>query len=107
MQLAHVCALVGIINIFVLTAARKLNALPALQEKVVFALLAPLLLGDILHLSVTLWSLGDLKWDVVNWSPMLWTTVLIGLSLMIPRIAWHLGIGRYVDRRDGNFAKHF
>jgi len=33
---------------------------------------------------------------------MLWTTNLLGLSLMLPRMAWHLGIGRYVDTRDGS-----
>lgn len=89
-----------------LTAARRhLSAYPALQEKIVLSLLTPLLLGDVLHLYVTLWALGDEKWDVYNWSFMLWTTVILGLTLMIPRIAWHLGIGRYVDKRDGNYNK--
>ncbi|KIK06647.1 hypothetical protein K443DRAFT_673931 [Laccaria amethystina LaAM-08-1] len=102
LQLAHVCALIGVINCFVLTAARKhLQDNPALQEKIVFSLLTPLLIGDLFHLVVTLWALGDQKWDFGNWSPMLWTTILLGLSLMIPRIAWHLGIARYVDKRDG------
>ncbi|TFK75850.1 hypothetical protein BDN72DRAFT_809557 [Pluteus cervinus] len=106
LQLAHVCALLGIVNLFVLTAARQhLGSHPALQEKIVFSLLTPLLVGDFAHLYVTLWALGDQKWDFANWSPMLWTTVILGFSLMIPRMAWHLGIGRYVDRRDGNFRK--
>jgi hypothetical protein len=52
------------------------------------------------HLSVTLWALGDQKFDFANWSPMLWTTNILGLSLMLPRIAWHLGVSRYVDARD-------
>ena len=106
LQLAHVCALLGIVNAFVLTAVRKhLRGSPALQEKIVFALLTPLLLGDIFHLYVTFWALGEQRWAFWEWSPMLWTTVLLGLTLMIPRIAWHLGIGRYVDHRDGQYPK--
>jgi hypothetical protein len=100
-QLAHVCALVGLLNIFVLTAARQhLASQPALQEKIVRALLTPLLIGDIMHLYVTLWALGDDRWDIAQWSPMLWATVVIGVSLTIPRVMWHLGIWRYVDARD-------
>ncbi|RDB22473.1 hypothetical protein Hypma_010111 [Hypsizygus marmoreus] len=105
-QLAHVCALVGVINCFLLTTARKhLRDQPALQENIVFALLTPLVIGDFLHLYVTLWALGEQKWDFWNWSPMLWATILLGLTIMVPRIAWHLGIGRYVDSRDGNSEK--
>lgn len=105
-QLAHVCALIGMVNLFVLSAARThLHNYPALQEKLVFALLGPLVIGDFLHLYVTLWALGDQRWDISNWSPMLWTTILLGLSILIPRVAWHLGIGRYVDSRDGNYEK--
>jgi len=101
-QLAHVCALIGLINFIILTASRKhLHDNLPLQEKMVFSLLFPLLIGDAFHLYVTLWALGDQKWDFLSWSPMLWTTILLGLTLMIPRIAWHLGIGRYVDARDG------
>ncbi|PFH52780.1 hypothetical protein AMATHDRAFT_1825 [Amanita thiersii Skay4041] len=98
-QLAHVCALVGVINFFVLSAARKhLHSNLALQEKIVSALLTPLLIGDILHIYVTLWALGDEKWRIRDWSPMLWSTVILGLTLLIPRAAWHLGIGRYVHK---------
>ncbi|KAN0097409.1 hypothetical protein V8E55_001855 [Tylopilus felleus] len=100
-QLAHVCALMGLLNIFVLTAARQhLASQPALQEKIVRALLIPLLIGDVMHLYVTLWALGDDRWDLTKWSPMLWVTVILGISLMIPRVMWHLGIWRYVDARD-------
>ncbi|TEB35703.1 hypothetical protein FA13DRAFT_1788315 [Coprinellus micaceus] len=106
LQLAHVCALLGIVNAFVLTAVRKhLRGSPALQEKIVFALLTPLLLGDVFHLYVTFWALGEQRWAFWEWSPMLWTTVLLGFTLMIPRIAWHLGVGRYVDHRDGQYPK--
>ena len=106
MQLAHVCALLGLVNMFVLSSARwNLHPLPDLQEKIVFSLLAPLLAGDFFHLYITLSALGDERWNVRNWSPMLWTTVLAGLSLMFPRIAWHLGVGRYVHARDGNLNK--
>jgi len=101
-QLAHVCFLIGVVNYFVLSAARKhLGSYPPLQEKIVFSLLTPLLIGDVLHLYVTIWALGDEKWKFSTWSPMLWTTIGLGLTLMVPRICWHLGIGRYVHSRDG------
>jgi hypothetical protein len=91
----------GVVNFFVLTAIRKhLSTQPAIQEKIVFALMTPLLMGDSMHLFVTLWALGDERWDISQWSPMLWTTIVLGFSLMIPRIMWHLGIWRYVDTRD-------
>ncbi|KAJ8474839.1 hypothetical protein ONZ45_g13632 [Pleurotus djamor] len=100
-QLANVCGLVGIINIFLLTAARRhLSANLEVQEKIVSALLTPLLIGDVLHAYITLWALGDQRWEFWNWSPMLWTTLLLGFTLMIPRILWHCGVGRYVHRRD-------
>jgi hypothetical protein len=102
MQLAHVCALLGILNIFILGAARKhLGPHPALQEKIVGALFTPLVIGDVIHLYVTLWALGEDKWEVRRYPPMLWTTLIVGLSLLVPRVAWHLGIGRYVHKRDG------
>ena len=106
MQLAHVCALLGIVNVFVLTAARQhLSTQPALQEKIVASLLTPLMIGDVLHLYVTLWALGDDRWQVTKWGAVLWSTMVLGLSLMIPRLAWHLGIGRFVDKRDGHTEK--
>jgi len=106
-QLGHVCALIGVVNVFVLNAARShLQGNPAVQERIVLSLLTPLLIGDFLHLYVTLWALGDQRWEVWNWSPMLWTTLLLGLTLMIPRVTWHLGIGRYVHSRDGVLEKN-
>ena len=91
----------GLLNIFIVTAARKhLASQPALQEKILRALFIPLLIGDILHLSVTLWALGDDRWVISQWTPMLWTTVLVGVSLLIARVMWHLGIWRYTDARD-------
>lgn len=100
-QLAHVCALMGVVNFFVLTAVRThLASQVAVQEKIVRALMIPLLIGDVMHLYVTLWALGDEKWVLARWTPMLWTTVLLGLTLMVPRVMWHLGIWRYMDSRD-------
>jgi len=100
-QLGHVCALLGVVNFFVLSATRThLARFPALQEKIVGSLMTALMMGDILHLYITLWALGDEAWDVSRWSPMLWLTVVLGFSLMIPRAMWHLGIWRYVDVRD-------
>lgn len=88
-------------------ARRHLHSQPALQEKIVCSLLTPLMIGDVAHLYVTLWALGDHKWEVWRYSPMLWTTLGLGLSLMVPRLTWHLGIGRYVDARDARVEKKF
>lgn len=88
-------------NCFTLTAVRKhLHNNLAVQEKIVQALFIPLVIGDVVHLSVTFWALGDQKFDFANWGPMLWTTNVLGLTLMLPRMAWHFGVGRYVDARD-------
>ncbi|KIY49271.1 hypothetical protein FISHEDRAFT_41161 [Fistulina hepatica ATCC 64428] len=102
-QLAHVCALMGLLNVSLLSACRSLDRYPALQEKIVFALLFPLLLGDVVHMYVTLWALGEKRWVFSGWPPVLWATILTGLSLLIPRLAWHMGICRYVDKRDREF----
>jgi len=106
LQLAHVCALISVLNIFILGAARKhLHPYPALQEKIVSALLTPLMFGDAMHLYVTVWALGDVKWELRRYTVMLWTTLILGLSLLVPRVAWQLGIGRYVHKRDGISGK--
>ena len=100
-QLAHTVSLLGGINFFVLWAVRKhLWSQPAIQEKVVGALLTPLIFGDFMHIALTLWALGDERWDISKWKGVLWVTIVSGLTLMIPRIAWHLGVGRYVEERD-------
>ena len=102
LQLAHTVGLLGSINFFILWTARKqLWSQPATQEKVVGALLTPLLLGDVLHIVLTLWALGEERWDVSQWEGTLWVTIVAGFTLMIPRMAWFLGVGRYVDARDG------
>ncbi len=107
-QLAHTVGLLGSINFCVLWAARKyLWSQPAIQEKVVRALLTPLLLGDFLHIALTVWALGEDKWDVNKWEGTLWITIITGFTLMIPRIAWHLGVGRYSERRDGQSGNKF
>ena len=106
LQLAHVVGLLGLINFFVLGAARKyLFAHPVLQEKIVGALLTPLLIADVVHISITWWALGETRWRVQDWSGLLWLTFLTGVSLLVPRIAWHMGIGRYVDTRDGQLSR--
>ena len=102
LQLAHVVGLLGLINFFVLGAARKyLFAHPVLQEKIVGALLTPLVVADVVHISITWWALDESRWRPWEWTSLLWITFLTGLSLLIPRVAWHLGVARYVDRRDG------
>nr|GAT59479.1 predicted protein [Mycena chlorophos] len=85
-QLGHVCALLGLLNVFLLSSARThLSLQPALQEKIVSALLTPLLLGDVLHIYITLWALGDSRFDFANWTPTLYITIVSGLTLLIPR----------------------
>jgi hypothetical protein len=99
LQLANVCALLGVVNFFVLTAARKhLHGDLFLQEKIVSSLMIPLLIGDFSHLYVTLWGLGDQKWNPAGWTPMLWITFILGMTLLAPRVAWNMGIGRYVHK---------
>jgi len=100
-QLGHVCALLGLLNVWLLSSARvHLSPQPALQEKIVSAVLTPLLIGDVMHVYITLWALGDQRWNVQNWSPMLIATLALGLTLFVPRLMWFRGIGRYVDSRD-------
>ncbi|KAF9652200.1 hypothetical protein BDM02DRAFT_232129 [Thelephora ganbajun] len=99
LQLAHTCALLGIINFFVINAIRGLRS-PALQEKMATSLFTPLLVSDVSHILVTLYGIGDLRWNVDEWPSIVWITIITGLTLLIPRICWHLGIGRYVDSRD-------
>ncbi|KAJ7638873.1 hypothetical protein FB45DRAFT_904115 [Roridomyces roridus] len=99
-QLGHVCALLGLINIWLLTTARiHLNSQPALQEKIVGALLLPLLCGDVAHLVLSLYALGDQRWQYQNWSSMFIITFILGISLLIPRIMWVMGIGRWTARK--------
>jgi len=106
LQLGHVCALLGLLNLWLLNTVRvHLSLQPALQEKIVGALLTPLLIGDVAHLYITLWALGDQRWNIRNWSPMLIITISLGLTLLVPRIMWQLGIGRYVDSRDRQSPK--
>ena len=121
LQLAHTCALLGIINFFVLTAVRDLRS-PALQEKIATSLFTPLLVADVTHMLVTLYGIGDARWNVGEWPSIVWMTIITGLTLLIPRlvrenyrmsrlielrtliksdrVCWYLGIGRYVNSRD-------
>ncbi|TRM67757.1 hypothetical protein BD626DRAFT_564663 [Schizophyllum amplum] len=105
-QLGHTCALLGLLNLCILRALRAhLAAVPAIQERLATALLTPLLVGDVLHIVLTLWALGDARWDLADWSATTWATVVLGLTLLVPRAGWHAGVGRYVDTRDGAFQR--
>ena len=84
LQLAHTCALLGILNFFILTAARDLRS-PALQEKMAASLFTPLLVSDITHILVTLYGIGDARWNVDEWPSIIWITIITGLTLLIPR----------------------
>ena len=66
------------------------------------ALLTPLVISDVLHLAITFYAWGyEATVDVGGWTPLMWATVGGGLSLLIPRLMWHSGVGRYVEARDG------
>ncbi|KAL1731043.1 hypothetical protein EV714DRAFT_283748 [Schizophyllum commune] len=105
-QLGHACALLGLLNACVLRALRThLGHIPALQERIAAALLTPLLIGDVVHTALTLWALGEARWNFAAWSPTTWCTVVLGLTLLVPRAAWVMGVGRYVDTRDGAYKK--
>lgn len=84
LQLGHMSALLGIINFFVLTAAREVRS-PALQEKIASSLLSTLLVSDVTHILVTLYGLGDTRWDIDEWPSIIWITIVTGLTLLIPR----------------------
>ena len=64
-----------------------------------------MLLGDVLHIVLTLWAIGDERWNVQKWQATLWVTIVSGFTLLIPRLAWHLGVGRYMESRDGQIHK--
>ncbi|KAL1661592.1 hypothetical protein GGF50DRAFT_105086 [Schizophyllum commune] len=105
-QLGHACALLGLLNACILRALRThLAHAPALQERIAAALLTPLLVGDVVHTALTLWALGEARWNSAAWSPTTWCTVVLGLTLLVPRAAWVAGVGRYVDTRDGSYQK--
>lgn len=96
LQLAHTCALLGIINFFVLTAIRDLRS-PALQEKIAMSLFTPLLVSDISHILVTLYGIGDTRWHIDEWPSIVWITIITGLTLLIPRFV-------HPDLRTSRFA---
>ena len=96
LQLAHTCALLGIINFFVLTAIRDLRS-PALQEKMAKSLFTPLLVSDVSHILVTLYGIGDARWNVGEWPSIVWITIITGLTLLIPRFV--LARGSYFQFR--------
>jgi hypothetical protein len=58
------------------------------------------LIGDVSHLCVTFWALGEHRWTPSEWGNMTWTILGLGLTLLIPRLCWYLGLGRYVQVRD-------
>jgi hypothetical protein len=105
-QLAHACALLGLVNYFALTAARThLASQPVVQEKIVCALLTPLLIGDVFHMVITVYALGDGRWDFAHYTSTLWMIFIFGFGLLIPRTMWHMGIGRFMEKRDGKWLR--
>jgi hypothetical protein len=92
--------LLGLLNWFVLGAVREHIRVNAVQEKILMAYFTPLIIGDFAHITITLWALGEDRWNFAKWTFLLWCTFVLGLSLLVPRLAWCLGIGRYVDKRD-------
>ena len=75
---------------------------PKAQEVVYKALFTVLMFGDFAHIGVTLYAMGPMRWEVGSWSALTWVTILAGVSLLVPRALWHLGVGRGVPTAAAN-----
>ena len=96
LQLVNVSFLLALVNLALINAARRCFAHDARAQEVVYrALFAVLLFGDFAHIGVTLYAMGpEVRWKFGEWSALTWVTVVTGVSLLVPRALWHLGVGR-------------
>ena len=100
LQLVHVGLLMGLINLSIINTTRRYFAKdPNAQEVIYKALFAVLMFGDFAHIGVTLYAMGpEMRWEFGRWSALTWVTMAAGVSLLVPRALWHLGIGRVPTR---------
>jgi hypothetical protein len=106
LQLVNVFFLMALINLSIINATRRYFAQdPKAQEVVYKALFTVLMFGDFAHIAVTLYAMGSMKWEFGSWSALTWATIIIGVSLLVPRALWHLGVGRDVPTRTESKVK--
>jgi len=88
----------GLINLSVIHAARRYFIQDPRGQGVVYkALFTVLMFGDFAHIGVTLYAMGpEMRWEVGEWNVLTWVTIVAGVSLLVPWMLWHLGIGRDV-----------
>jgi hypothetical protein len=115
-QYGHFRFLFGMSNaIYIPLVLKHLAGNLALQETFLTAFLGPLLIGDLMGIIFALWGHGRLNLGEIgmdgqsefvkavssesDWS--LWVLLVLEMSVLIPRLMWVLGIGRYLHRRDG------
>jgi len=106
LQLVHLFVLLALINLFVINATRRQFAHdPKAQEVIYKALFTVLMFGDCAHLGITLYAMGPMRWEFGGWSPLTWFSLTVGVSLLIPRALWHLGVGRGVPTHTDSKVK--
>jgi hypothetical protein len=98
-QYAHFDFLFALCNLIFLPLLKSyLAGQLELQEKFLMPYFRLLLLGDLAHVGFAVWG----WWDVGFWG---WSVEKMGrmfltLTVLLPRLAWVLGFGRYVHERD-------
>jgi len=106
LQLAHIFFLMALINLFIINATRRhFTQDPNAQEVIYKALFTVLMFGDFAHIGVTLYAMGPMRWEFGSWSALTWVTFTVGVSLLVPRALWHLGVGRDVPTRTDSKVK--
>lgn len=97
----------ALINLSVINAARRhFTQDPRAQEVVYKALFRVLMFGDFAHIGFTIYAMGpDMRWEFGRWSTLTWVTIVAGVSLLVPRALWLLGVGRDVPTGTGPNTK--
>jgi hypothetical protein len=103
-QYAHFDFLFALCNlIFLPLLTSYLVGQLELQEKFLTPYLRLLLLGDLAHVGFAAWGwwgAGLWGWNLERWG----RTVLM-MTVLLPRLAWVFGLGRYVHKRDQTKVK--
>jgi len=96
----------ALINLLLINATRHHFAQdPKAQEVIYKALSTVLMFGDFAHLGITLYAMGPMRWEFGSWSALTWFSLTVGVSLLVPRALWHLGIGRDVPTHTDSKVK--